>query len=230
MIWQSHETIAPGVAVGAFALPDQLLAGFGTARPRAAGDAQLEAIRGKASQKAVVRDGVVWVAADPDKPVVGDYQISFSEVPLQTVSVVGRQDGSRLGVYRTEAGQSVELVAAGETAADSMFNPGQDEDRLWIWALRAVGTLMMIAGFALCLGPFKIATEIVPQLAHVIHGGPSFIGLLGAAVLIPLVVAVAWVSHRPLVALVALVVGAALTAGAVYFVRQRRTRQALARD
>src|SRR5581483_10707752 len=98
------------------------------------------------------------------QPVVGDYRISYREVPRQSASVVARQAGPTFEPYRTEAGGTVALIMPGEVPAKDMFKEAEDENRMWTWIIRAGGALAMFIGFALMMGPIGVLADVIPIL------------------------------------------------------------------
>jgi hypothetical protein len=228
MIWRNRNQLAPKPMIGAFSVPDALLASFGTERPLAANDSQVAVLQRKFNKPVQVADGVIYVAGDPAQPVVGDVRVTYAEVPLQEASVVARQSGNGLGPYITKAGGTVELIAPGRVPAADMFKSAQDDNRLWTWLIRAGGCLLMFLGFALILGPLGVLGDVIPILGDVIRAGTGLVGLLCTAVIAPIVIAVGWLWYRPLVAIAILVVGGAVAFGAIWLVRQRKERKVAA--
>ncbi len=232
MVYRARNIVAPQVKLGAFAVPDALLGSFGTEQPLAAGDDNVAVAQKRISEngdkKVQAVDGKLYIGGDPAEPAVGDYRIAFAEVPLQAASVVARQAGSSFGPYQTKAGGTVQLIAAGQVPAADMSKEAQDENRMWTWAIRAGGCVLMFIGFALILSPLSVLADVVPILGDVVGAGVGMIGLLGTAVIAPLVIAIAWFFYRPVVAVIVLAVGAALAYGAIHLARQHRARKAAA--
>jgi hypothetical protein len=119
-------------------------------------------------------------------------------------------------------------MAAGHVPASDMFKSAQDENRLWTWLIRAGGCVLMFFGFALILGPLGVLGDVIPFVGDVIRAGTGLVGLLCTAVIAPVVIAIAWLWYRPLVAVGILVVGGAIAYGAVWLARQRREHKTAA--
>ena len=223
MTYRTRNVLAPGIRLGAFAVPQSLMHGFGTEQSLAAGDEQVQAVQKRSADKpAQVVDGVLYIAKDTAQPAVGDYRITFREVPQQTASIVARQAGPTLEPYRTQAGGTVALIAAGEVPAADMFKQAQDDNRMWTWLIRAGGVLAMFIGFCLIMGPIGTLADVIPILGDVVRVGTGLIGLLGTAILAPIVIAISWFFYRPVVAVIVLVVGAAIAYGVIHLSRARR--------
>jgi Transmembrane protein 43 len=228
MTWRTRDLLAPQPRVGAFPVPDNLLASFGSERPLPASDDQAAALQRKLDKPARVVDGAIYIARDPEQPAVGDVHITYSEVPLQDASVVARQSGNGLAPYVTKAGGTVDLIAAGRVPATDMFKSAEDDNRLWTWLIRAGGCLLMLFGFGLILGPLGVLADVIPLVGDVIRAGTGLVSLLCTAVIAPVVIAIAWLWYRPVVAVGILAVGGAVAFGAIWLARQRKERKTAA--
>lgn len=230
MVYQSRDLLAAGTRLGAFAVPDSLLRGFGEARRVAATEVQANALQIRVSKPVAVNDGVLYVGRDPSQPTIGDMRISFAEVPLQTASVVAAQVGSGFAPFPTHTGTTVELIAAGAVPARLMFQHAEDENVTLTWVLRLIGVILMLVGFNLVLRPLAVAGSVIPLLGDVIGAGSFLVALVCTAAIAPFVIAFGWLWYRPLVGIGVLAVGAAATWGLMKLLRARaaartRTRQ-----
>lgn len=221
MTYRNRFVVAPQPKLGAFAVPSDLLRNFGTEDRLAVADEQLQAIGKRLNKPVQAVDGVLYVSQDPAQPAVGDLRITFTDVRLQPASIVAAQAGSGLGPYRTQAGGTVELIAAGQVSAGSMFKEAQDENRLITWLLRAGGVLAMIIGFNLIMGPIGTIADVIPFLGDVVRMGTGLMAFLCTASVAPVVIAIAWFYYRPLVAVAVLVAGAVVAYGVIHWSRGR---------
>ena len=228
MTYRGRSTLAPQPKLGAFAVPETLLRGFGGEQPLAAGDDQAAALQKRINKPVAAIDGVLHIARDPNQPAVGDFKVTFAEVRLQPASVVARQSGSTFDAFPTKAGRSVELIAAGQVPTAEMFKSAQDDNRLWTWLIRGGGRVLMFFGFSLILAPLGVLGDVIPFLGDVIRAGTGLIGLLCTAAIAPLIIAVAWLWYRPVVAVGALVIGAIVVYGIVRLARRRTARKVAA--
>lgn len=225
MTYRNRFVVAPQPKLGAFVVPSDLLRNFGAEDRLAVADEQLQAIGKRLNKPVQAVDGVLYVSQDPTQPAVGDLRITFTDVRLQPASIVAAQAGSGLVPYRTQAGGTVELIAAGQVTAASMFKEAQDENRLITWLLRAGGVLAMFIGFNLIMGPIGTIADVVPFLGDVVRMGTGLMAFLCTVSVAPIVIAIAWFYYRPLVAVVVLVVGAAVAYGVIHWSRGRAAVQ-----
>lgn len=226
MTYRPREAVAAGTHLGAFAVPDRLILGFGVPRPLAATEAQANALQIRIDKPVRVIDGILYAGRDPAQPAIGDLKVSFAEVPLQTASIVAAQAGSSLAPFPTRTGTTVELISAGTVPAAEMFKEAQEDNVTFTWVLRAVGAFVMFVGFALILRPLRVAADLIPFLGSLVGAGAGLVAMICTAVLAPLVIALGWLWYRPLVAVGILVVGAAAAYGLILLARRRVARKA----
>lgn len=225
MTYQSREALAAGTRLGAFAVPDSLLRGFGERRALPATEAQANALQIRINKPVAVIDGVLHVGRDPSQPAIGDMKISFFQVPLQTASVVATQSSGGFVPFRTHTGTTVELISPGAVPAAIMFQHAQEENVTMTWILRAVGVFVMFAGFGLILRPLKVVADVIPFLGSIVGAGTGLIALLCTMAIAPIVIAIGWLWYRPLIGIAVLVAGFAATWGLMRLARSRVARK-----
>lgn len=229
MTYQSRDLLAAGTRLGAFAVPDSLLRGFGEPRRVATTEVQANALQIRVNKPVAVNDGVLYVGRDPSQPAIGDMRISFAEVPLQTASVVAAQAGSGFAPFPTHTGTTVELIAAGTVPPKVMFQHAQEENVTMTWVLRLTGMIFMLIGFNLVLRPLAVAGSVIPLLGDVIGAGTFLVALVCTTAIAPIVIAFGWLWYRPLVGVGVLVVGAAATWGLSKLLHTRAAAKKAAR-
>ena len=229
MPYQERNLLAPKPRIGAYALPDNMVNSFGAAKPLPFPDDRAAALERRLRKPVRVVDGVLYIASDPAQPVVGDLRISFAEVPLQEASVIARQSPIGLGPYQTHAGGTVELIMPGRVPSADMFKSAQEENETLTWLLRGAGCVLMFFGFCLILGPLGVLGDLIPIIGDVVRAGAGLVGFLFTVVVAPLIIAVAWLWYRPIVAIGVVVVGALFAWGAIWVARLHKADQQLAR-
>ena len=221
MTYRSRESLAAGTRLGAFAVPDSLLHGFGEARRLEVSEAQANALEIRVNKPVSVNDGVLYVGRDRSQPAIGDMRISFSEVPLQMASVVAAQSGAGFAPFPTRTGTTVELISPGTVPAAIMFQHAEEENVTLTWILRLCGVVLMLIGFGLVLGPLSVAASVIPLLGDVMGAGTFLVALVCTMAVAPVVIALGWLWYRPLIGIGVLVAGAAATWGLVKLLRAR---------
>jgi hypothetical protein len=88
-----------------------------------------------------------------------------------------------------------------------MFKEAERENRLLTWALRACGLLALWLGAVLIFRPLVIVADFVPLIGDILGAGASLISLAFAIAAGTIVIAIAWLWYRPIVSVIALVIG-----------------------
>lgn len=228
MPFQSQEAVAPGIRLGAFAVPASLTDSFGDTRPLPATDAQAAGLEARLKAPVAAIDGILHVGRDPTQPAVGDIRVSFLIVPLQTATIVAAQNGNGFAPYPTRSGTTVELIAAGAVPAADMFHAAQASNEAQTWMWRGVGMLAMFVGFALTMRPLDVAGDVIPMLGSIIRAGAGFVAAICTAAVAPIAIAAGWLWYRPLVGIVMLALGVVATVVLVVVARRRSIAKAAA--
>lgn len=171
------------------------------------------------------RDGdTLYRGDDEANPAIGDIRVRYTAVPAQTVSVVAMQDGGALAPFHAANGYTIALTELGTVPAAMMFKEKAHEESIITWILRPVGFVVMLIGCCLMAAPITAVLNVIPLLGNVAGIGAFLLAVIISAPLTFLVIALAWIAHRPLIG------GALLAAGLVlgYLLRRlhRRPRAA----
>jgi hypothetical protein len=188
--------------------------------------AAAEAARAKLGSAPVhASDGRLYLGADPGSSRIGDLRISYHIAPAGPASFIGRQAGTDFDEYQTKAGDRLLMASAGFVPAADMFRKAEEENRLVTWLLRAVFAIFLWCGWYLILRPIAVVGDVVPLIGSVLDAGAGIVALLLAAVVAPLVIAIAWLWYRPLVSLAIVVAGAAVAFGLRRVAKSRAARR-----
>jgi Transmembrane protein 43 len=171
---------------------------------------------------ASVADGRIFVGGDAARPRIGDLRVSYRIAADGPVSMIGRQTGAGFSEYQTKAGDRLLMAQAGAVSADAMFKAAEAENRALTWILRAVGAVLVFVGWFLIMRPLAVVGSVVPFIGDVIGAGTGLAAFLMTAIVVPVIIAIAWLWYRPLVSLIALAIGA----GIAYLVKMRAGQRA----
>ena len=80
----------------------------------------------------------------------------------------------------------------------------------------------MFIGFLVFLRPLVVMADVVPFIGNLLQAGTTLVSILLTVIIAPIVIAIAWVFYRPLIALAVLAIGAALAFGVWKIVQQKR--------
>ena len=144
---------APKVRVGAFLLSSSLLGQIQDTQPLAVTKADFKGSPVLAARLQETGQGL-YLGKSPQKPEIGDLQISFATVPLTQVSVVAGQHREMLGPFQTPAGSYIEMLMLGQVPRAGMFETSESANAGASWFARGFCLLLMLGGFWLSLRPF----------------------------------------------------------------------------
>lgn len=219
MPFESERFWVSSATVGAFTVDGKAVADLGADKPLAITPAILESVSAAiGSDLPVSQNGAtIYASHNRQAPSVGDLRISFSREDIATASFVGAQRGDAIADdFKASNGYTVFLSAAGAIAAPEMFEAAQSENTLITWLIRFGGLLGMFIGFAMMLSILGIIGDVIPFVGSIVGFGTSIIALILTLLVGPLVIAIAWIAYRPLIAIAVLAVGVALAAAVIY--------------
>jgi len=160
------------------------------------------------------KNGGQLFKGDPAAPKVGDLRVSYLALPTgTTISVLAEQSQGGFAPFTTPNGYTIQLAAMGNQPTAVMIANKRQAESILTWILRGVGTLAMVIGFALFLGPISTIASVVPFLGGIVRGAAFFVALVFGVPLSLVVIALAWIGHRPLIGGGILLVAALLFVG-----------------
>lgn len=159
---------------------------------------------------------------NPEAPEIGDIRVTFTGVPVQTVSVLAAQQGERLTPFRTKRGYEVGLVTRGDLSAATMVAQQRSNEKTLTWVLRGGGFVLFALSLMLMASPLATLAGVLPFLTSIVGGGILIFAFSLAVPLTLATVGLAWVAFRPLLGLTLLLMAGLL----VYGYRHLRRAQA----
>jgi hypothetical protein len=209
----------PQATLGAFTLGEAVLNEVGGEQSLSIKPDQAAAVAAAASGygKVGVVDGRIYLGANPARPAIGDYRVSYDYVPLGDFSIVGGQQGSSFTPYQTKAGDALLMVDNGTVPADQMFAEAVSENTLITWLLRVAGLVLLFVGFAMFLSPIGVLLDVIPVLGSIARLGTGIVAFFLAVLVGTATIALAWLYYRPLLAFGILAVGLVIAAITVQF-------------
>ena len=210
--------------LGAFRLEANALNLIGGARDMRIRADQAEEVQQAvgAGMRASIVDGGIYLGINPLQPRVGDYRIGYRLVPAGTISVVGRQAGSSLGAYQTEAGNALLMVNEGVVPAQEMFDSAASSNTVLTWGARIAGLGLLIFGFTLVLGPLGVIGDVIPFVGSIVRMGTGVVAWIAGILVGSGTIALAWFFYRPLTAIIVIAVGIAAAIFVPRLLKRRR--------
>jgi hypothetical protein len=210
---RSRGFAAEGVTLGGFRLDERIIGMLGRGDSYDVPAAVAQRARERLGDRARVERGGIYVGFNSDQPQIGDLRVTYTLVPVQPVSVVGKQTQGGFTPYTTSNERSILLAETGIQDAALMFKHAQDANKVLTWILRVVGIFVLFMGFRMMLTLLEVLASFVPIFGDIVGVGASMVAILATAVVAPLVIAFAWLFYRPLYAAGILAAGFAVFYG-----------------
>lgn len=173
------------------------------------------------TKPSTLRDGVLYLGANPDQPEVGDMRVRWEILRPTEASVVARQSGEGFAPYQAKSGTKIELVSKGIVSAESMFSSAVAANKALTWGLRAGGFLAMFLGILLFFRPLAMFGHLIPVVGSLLDAGLALFAGVLAGFLSLTVIAVSWVAYRPVLGLVLLLAAVGLVVVALQMRRKK---------
>lgn len=219
---------ARDATLGGFALNERILAGLSTSdAPTISASAGQRAAE-YFGKRTTLTPGTIYAGANPGSPQVGDIRITYAVAPNAPISVVAKQSQATLAPYATRNGREILLVSAGVQDPATMFAGAQSANVIVTWVVRVLGILGMLFGFRMMLNLLSVIGDVIPFIGDIIGIGAWFVAIACTLVVAPIIIAVAWLVARPLVALGAIAVAIAAMVGMRLLSRRSPARVATA--
>jgi len=137
---------------------------------------------------------------DPAAPKTGDMRVTYRALPAgSTISVLAAQSHGGFAPFVTANGYAVHLAAMGNQPAAIMIANKRHAESTLTWIFRGVGTFATVLGLALLLGPISTVASLVPFLGGIVRGAAVFAAAVIGLPISLVVIALAWIGHRPLI-------------------------------
>lgn len=202
--FRSGQSQAKNVTVGAFTLPERLIDKITSSEPYPL----QEVPAALASDTANITAGI-FHTGDPNAPAIGDERVSFSLTRPGDVSVMAVQRGNTFEAFRAKNGKTRFLLYEGLLSADEVVQAEEQKAKFLRWMLRVMGFILMSVGFGLVLKPLSVLADVIPFLGNLVGTATGIIATMLAAGISLIIIAISWVTFRPLIAIPILVVAAA---------------------
>jgi hypothetical protein len=164
----------------------------------------------------------LYVGFNPSRPQIGDLRISYRVAQADSASVVAMDKSPDLVPFTTSNGREIYLIAEGKVSAADMFAKAQADNATLTWLWRAGGVFAMFVGFGMVFGLLGVIADVIPVLGSVVRFGTGLIAFGLTLILAPLVIGLAWIAVRPVLAFG--LIGAGLALGGFTIWRARRSK------
>ena len=199
--FDSGQSQAQTVTVGAFTLPKPLINDITSSAPYPL----QEVPPTLASETANISEGVFYTG-DANAPAIGDERVTFSLTEPGNVSVMAVQSGNTFEPWTAKNGKTRFILMEGLHSADEVIAAEEQKAKFLRWALRIGGFIIMSIGLGLLLKPLSVLADVIPFMGNLVGAATGFIAMMIAAGITLIIIAISWVTFRPLIAVPILVV------------------------
>lgn len=153
---------------------------------------------------------VIYIGKDPARPDVGDVRITFTKVLPAQISIVAAVSGDSFTSYQAKNGKSFSALRMGNIPQEQIFEGEHSANKMMLWILRILGFILIMAGLRSVFSILETLLKVIPFLSRIVGWGVGLVcNVIGFAWGL-IVVALAWIAYRPVLAIALLVIAAAV--------------------
>ena len=214
---ENADQYAASATFGAYRLTEGIIGSISGEEPAqpVISEAETKQLLAKVADSTVVvtvRGNQVYIGSDPDSPHLGDVRITFNQVTSpKTISILQKVVNGTFESFIAKNGKSFSKVEMGTVSAENMIEHQKSANKFLLWLLRIIGALLVIGGNKSLLGFLSTVFAVVPFIQKIIGTGVGLVATLVGIVWSLIVIAIAWIAHRPVLAIALLVIAAAVT-------------------
>jgi hypothetical protein len=193
--YQSSTFISNQATLGAFRLPEFLINTWNDYKSHDL--PTIESLPEPLRAKAQLREGWLYLSANPSSPELGDARVKFESIPAGEASVLARQLKDTFEPYTTQTNTQIARIASGAQSKETMFAAAKSENKMMTWIFRGLGFFLMFVGLVMVFTPFKVLASVLPIAGRIVGAGVGFIAFLLSAMGSTLTISLAWLWYRP---------------------------------
>ena len=218
-VWRTvddAEQVAGNVTFGAYRLTQGIVNAISGEEPAypALSEAQKKQMLTNVTDSTVVvtvSGDQVYIGADPASPHIGDVRITFTQVTSpKTISLLQKVVNGTFESYIAKNGKAFSKVEMGTVSAENMIEHQKSTNKIILWLFRILGIILVIGGFRSLLSLISTVFAVVPFVQRIIGSGVGLVTTVVGLVWSLVVIALAWVAHRPVLGISLLVVAGVL--------------------
>lgn len=201
---------AKNVSFGAYKLPDFLIHSIGGKLPMTLTSVDVNSVANiisvpknyteSADKLITVSGSTVYIGKNPVAPEVGDVRVNFSYVPEADVSIVAQVIRDTFEKFTASNGYTFSRLDMGKVGIARMFEGARSDNNIMAWLLRIAGIFLVVLGLRMIFHPLSVLGDVIPLLGTIIGAGMGVVAFLLGLAWSLIVIALAWVRFRPLVA------------------------------
>ncbi|MCR4769751.1 MAG: TMEM43 family protein [Bacteroidaceae bacterium] len=154
-----------------------------------------------------ISGNTIYLGENPNNPEVGDVMIKYNVVPAQNdISLIAQIENNTYTPYVAGNGEKFSRLDMGVKSGAEMIQGAKDDNTMMTWILRLVGIVLVIIGIKGVLNIFVTLAKIIPFISSILNFGANVIAFIFGLVWSLIIIAIAWLFYRPLLAICILLV------------------------
>ncbi|MEK7634239.1 MAG: TMEM43 family protein [Patescibacteria group bacterium] len=209
-LFLDQEWISNEVTVGEYAISEDLLSALSGYQSFTIPQEMFDAKNTTSSAQLQLAGNTIYYQTNNiTTPEIGSTRISYEIIPPQDISVIYKQSGENLVPYQTKNGSKISMIQLGKSTAEEMFKNAQESNKMMTWILRFVGAFLLFIGFQMILGVLPVVGSVIPFIGNIIGAGVGLVSFLLTIIIGTVVIAIAWITYRPFIAVILFAVAVA---------------------
>ena len=144
---------------------------------------------------------VLYFGRVPGSPEVGDVRVTFEKVVPAKVTIMAVVDGDSFKPYKAKNGKRFQTLVMGKKSGDEIIEGEKEANNMILWALSIVGIMIIIGGLKGIFGFLETILKVVPFIANIFGWGVGIVCTVVGIVWSLIVIALAWLFYRPVLAI-----------------------------
>ena len=144
---------------------------------------------------------VLYFGRVPGSPEVGDVRVTFEKVVPAKVTIMAVVDGDSFKPYKAKNGKRFQTLVMGKKSGDEIIEGEKEANNMILWALRILGIMIIIGGLKGIFGFLETILKVVPFIAGIFGWGVGIVCTVVGIVWSLIVIALAWLFYRPVLAI-----------------------------
>ena len=144
---------------------------------------------------------VLYFGRVPGSPEVGDVRVTFEKIVPAKVTIMAVVDGDSFKPYKAKNGKRFQTLVMGKKSGDEIIEGEKEANNMILWALRILGIMIIIGGLKGIFGFLETILKVVPFIANIFGWGVGIVCTVIGIVWSLIVIALAWLFYRPVLAI-----------------------------
>ena len=168
-----------------------------------------------------ISDNEVYFGADPSSPAIGDVRVTVTYTPPGVdISLMAQVQDNTFTEFTAKNGIGFWSVENGVVSAAQMFENKVASNLMMTWILRALGMILILIGLKMMFSLLPALLNVLPFLGSIVSAGVGLVCIVFGLVWSFLIIGIAWLFYRPLIAIIFLLIAGA----GIWFLKKKTKR------